>query len=95
MDFTRFVKSLALVGSEVYSVPSKGFEIVTVNAMITNTLVELDKQIGASERGMNTNASSQIEKLLEILQDESIVDVLSIVHKTMLTFYQFYANSRL
>ena len=58
MDFTKFVKSLALVGSEVYSVPSKGFEIVTVNAMITNTLVELDKQIGASERGMNTNASS-------------------------------------
>ena len=58
MDFTKFVKSLALVGSEVYSVPSKGFEIVTVNAMITNTLVELDKQIGASERGINTNASS-------------------------------------
>ena len=44
---------------------------------------------------MNTNASSQIQKLLEILQDESIVDVLSIVHKTMLPFYGFYSNSRM
>ena len=44
---------------------------------------------------MNTNASNQIQKLLEILQDESIVDVLSIVHKTMLPFYGFYSNSRM
>lgn len=44
---------------------------------------------------MSTNASTQIAKLLEILQDESIVNVLNIVHKTMLPFYQFYANSRL
>jgi hypothetical protein len=40
-----------------------------------------------SERGMNTNAATQIAKLLEILQDESIVNVLNVVHKTMLPFY--------
>ena len=42
MDFNKFVKSLALVGSEVYGVPLKGYEIATLNAMITNTLIELD-----------------------------------------------------
>lgn len=63
--------------------------------MCNNTLIELSRLIGESERGMSTNASTQIAKLLEILQDESIVNVLNIVHKTMLPFYQFYANSRL
>ena len=51
MDCPKFVKALALVGSEVYRVPLKGNEMTTVNAMITNTLVELDSQIQASERG--------------------------------------------
>ena len=63
--------------------------------MVTSILIELDKQIQASDRGMNTNASSQIQKLLEILQDESIVDVLSIVHKSMLPFYQYYSNGKM
>ena len=62
--------------------------------MIANTLVELGKQIAGSERGMNTNAATQIQKLLEILQDEGIVNVLNIVHKTMVPFYQFYSNGR-
>ena len=42
MDFNKFVKALAQVGSEVYGVPLQGYEISTLNAMITNTLIELD-----------------------------------------------------
>jgi hypothetical protein len=95
MDLSKFIRALVMVGSEVYAVPVLGYETPILTAMISNTLAPLDKQIQASERGINTNASSQISKLLEILQDESIVDLLSVVHKTMLPFYSFYANSRL
>ena len=43
MDFNKFVKALAQVGSEIYGVPMQGYEISTLNAMITNTLIELDQ----------------------------------------------------
>ena len=43
MDFNRFVKALALAGSEVYALPLIGYEVTTVNAMISNTLIELDR----------------------------------------------------
>jgi len=95
MDLAKFAKSLVLVGSEVYSVPIVGFEAATLSTMINNSLAQLDLKIQRSERGVNLNASSQIQKLLEILQDESIVDLLSVVHRTMLPFYSFYANSHL
>lgn len=97
MDLPTFAKALVLVGAHVYGISPKDAknQLGLIQAMCVNTLNELDRLISESERGMNTNASTQIAKLLEILQDESIVNVLNIVHKTMLPFYQFYANSRL
>ena len=89
MNINTFVKALALVGSQVYGGTriDGDFQLQMIHTMIGNTLVELNKQIAMSERGMNTNAATQIAKLLEILQDESIVNVLNVVHKTMLPFY--------
>ena len=43
MDLNCFVKALAMAGSEVYGVPLVGYEVASVNAMIQNTLVELDR----------------------------------------------------
>lgn len=52
----------------------------------------LDNQIQMTEKG--NDSQSQIIQLMEILKDQDIVDLLGGVHRSMMSYYLYYANQK-
>ncbi len=87
MDFDQFLNSLAILSSKIYCEFSRheGFE-----RLVEDRLLQLESQVCAER----SNGQHHINQLMEILKDERMVEMLGIVHKTMLPHYSYYANHR-
>lgn len=87
LEFQGFLKALEMVSLRLY--PSAGLD----NAYLTfvqDHLMQLETEWN-DERGVSSN---YIRQLMELLKDQDMIEVLILVHKSILYFYRFYADHR-
>lgn len=61
---------------------------------ITNLIEKFVLPLHGKVLQEKSSGSHHIAQLMEILKDDSIVELLGVVHKTMLPYFAFYANNK-
>ena len=87
MEFQHFLKALEHISIKLY--PTSYLEEAFI------TLIEefiLKLEIGLDEK--RTEHSNNVRTLMEMLKDEDVISVLTIVHRIILPYYTYYADSK-
>jgi p25-alpha len=86
MDFHQFLKALEVLAEKLY--PGLNIDEAYMN-LIENCIMQLDTD-ASSQRGLH---SQYVNKLMEMLKDEDMIEALGIVHKVFTPYYTFYADT--
>ncbi len=86
MDFEQFLRSIAMLAEKIYPIdPKEAF-----TRIVEERLLELESRV-CEER---SSGQHHINQLMEILKDEKMVEMLGVVHKSLLPHYSYYANHK-
>jgi len=87
MDFEQFLQAVEYMAEMVYG--DEQDHDLSAKLLINDFLSKLDIR-NKEERVLN---SSQAKLLMSALSDDDMIELLSLVHKTMLPYFYFYADS--
>lgn len=83
VSFSQFVFALELVSMKVYGYSTDG-----LTKFISDHIVPLKDKINQEV----TNTTENILKLMDILKNDNMVELLEVVHQSLHPYYSFYAN---
>lgn len=87
LEFQQFLKSLEAVSTRLY--PDAALETAYIS-FIQDYFLQLENEWN-DERGVSSN---YIKQLMELLKDQDMIEVLILVHKSIIYFYRYYADAR-
>ena len=85
MEFHEFMAALKSISEQLYPDMNKDEAML---ALIQDKLSPLEKKLNIER----TIDDGEIEKLMEVLKDNDVLELLGIVHKTLYPYYSHYAD---
>ncbi|KAL4460259.1 hypothetical protein ABPG74_000010 [Tetrahymena malaccensis] len=103
LDFEQFLVSLEMVAQKLYKEISlcEGLSQLLQN----NILPVLEKEVNQNDNRKNNSSSisksvhsstqnEHVSILMEILKDQEIVELLGMIHKTMMVYFKYYSQNK-
>jgi len=88
LEYEAFLKGIEVVAKKLFP------DLTLAKAaakIIEKNLLKLEKEISQVQK---TTGSKPLKVLVDLLQDMKIVEFLGTVHKSMMLYYKFYADSK-
>ena len=90
LDFEGFLKAIEKLAQRLF--PDREPEFA-INYILENHFIYLDHQIKAiTDEHKPSMSGRPLQTLIDVLKDPEIVDFLGYVHKSLMIFYNFYAD---
>ena len=86
LEFQQFLKALELISMRLF--PNTALEAAYMS-FVQEYLMQLETEWN-DERGVSSN---YIKQLMELLKDQDMIEVLILVHKSIIYFYRYYADA--
>ncbi|EAR83293.2 hypothetical protein TTHERM_00992940 (macronuclear) [Tetrahymena thermophila SB210] len=103
LDFEQFLVSLEMVAQKLYKEISlqEGLSQLLQN----NILPVLEREVNSNDNKKNNSSSisksvhsstqnEHVSILMEILKDQEIVELLGMIHKTMMVYFKYYSQNK-
>lgn len=87
LDFETFLKALELVAARVY--PDTELDVSYIQ-LVEEFILKLENEWNTTRAA----GSSSIQVILDQLRDPDVVELLSVMHRSVLYYYSFYADTR-
>ncbi len=91
LSYEGFLKSIEMVAHKI--LPEHNI-VQAVNYVLDKHILDLENIIAQAQVEQRYMGGSSLKLLVELLKDPEMVGFLSLVHKSMMVYYNFYADSR-
>jgi len=91
LSYEGFLKAIEMVAHKI--LPEHNI-VQAVNYVLDKHILELENVIAQAQHEQRYMGGSSLKLLVELLKDPEMVGFLSLVHKSMMVYYNFYADSR-